>query len=105
MICLWVKEKGLKARTDQPVMSQGMFRVLSLLTLTNYLILTKKAGCIIVDDVGEGIDFDRSCLLIDLFRHKAEHSAIQFIAATNDRFVMNKVPLEEWSVLQRTAAA
>lgn len=101
IVGLWVKEKGLRGVTDQHVMSQGMFRVFSLLTLTNYLLLTKKAGCIIIDDIGEGLDFERSCLLIDLLREKAEAASIQLIAATNDKFVMNRVPLEEWSVLQR----
>jgi hypothetical protein len=55
-----------------------------------------------VDDIGEGLDFERSCLLIDLLRQKAKNSVVQLVMATNDRFVMNKVPLEEWSVLQRT---
>jgi energy-coupling factor transporter ATP-binding protein EcfA2 len=101
LLCLLVKEKGLRSVTDQNTMSQGMFRVLSLLVLTNYLLLAKKAGCILVDDIGEGLDFDRSCLLVDLMREKADHSRIQLIMSTNDKFVMNKVPLEEWSVLQR----
>ena len=98
---LWIQEKGLKSRTDQDTMSQGMFRVLSLLILANYLVLAKKAGCILVDDIGEGLDFGRSCQLIDLLREKAEQSAIQLVVSTNDKFVMNRVPLEEWSVLQR----
>src|SRR5262249_44511398 len=101
LMCLSVKEKSLKAKTDQNVMSQGMFRVLALLIFTNYLTMAKKAGCIIIDDIGEGLDFERSCQLIDVLREKAKASGVQFIAATNDRFVMNKVPLEEWSVLQR----
>jgi hypothetical protein len=101
LVCLLVKERGLKAATDQNTMSQGMFRVLALLVLTNYLTLAKKAACILIDDIGEGLDFDRSCLLVDLMRQKAAESQIQLIFSTNDKFVMNKVPLEEWSVLQR----
>lgn len=100
-LLLRVRERGLRIPTDQDAMSQGMFRVLAILTLTNYLALTGEAGCIIVDDLGEGLDFDRSCRLIDVLRKKAETSDVQFIASTNDRFVMNKVPLEEWCVLQR----
>ena len=78
-----------------------MFRVLSLVTLTNYLTMARKASCLIIDDIGEGLDFDRSCLLIDLLREKAQEFSLQLIAATNDKFVMNRVPLDEWSVLRR----
>ncbi len=101
LVGLWVREEGLRSVTDQHTMSQGMFRVLSLLTLLNYLSLAKKAGCILIDDIGEGLDFDRSCLLIDLLRESAAKSSVQLIMSTNDKFVMNKIPLEEWSVLQR----
>ncbi len=66
--------------------------------------LTKKPTCILIDDIGEGLDFDRSCRLIDLLREKAKASGVQLVLSTNDRFVMNRVPLEEWSVLQRQAS-
>lgn len=96
-----VKEIDLPGITDQHSMSQGMFRVLSLLISINYFQLKHTATCILIDDVGEGLDFNRSCRLIDLLRRKAETTDIQIILTTNDRFVMNQVPLEEWSVLQR----
>ncbi len=98
---LYVKEKGLTAIIDQHSISQGMFRALSLLIQINYSQMAKKSTCIMIDDIGEGLDFDRSCRLIDLLRKKAADSFVQLILSTNDRFVMNKVPLEEWSVLQR----
>lgn len=101
LIGIYVKEKGLNGITDQYSMSQGMFRVLSMLIQVNYSQMAKKSSCILVDDIGEGLDFDRSCKLIDLLRNKAKDHNIQLILSTNDRFVMNKVPLEEWSVLQR----
>ena len=97
-----VKEEELACLTDQPCMSQGMFRSLSLLIQTTYYMLSGKSGCVLVDDVGEGLDFERSCILIDLLRKKAERSAFQLLMSTNNRFVMNRVPLEEWCVLQRT---
>jgi energy-coupling factor transporter ATP-binding protein EcfA2 len=96
-----VKENDLPGITDQHSMSQGMFRALSLLINFNYFQLKKTATCILIDDIGEGLDFNRSCRLIDLLRRKAEASDIQIVMTTNDRFVMNQVPLEEWSVLQR----
>ncbi len=98
-----VKERGLRCFVDQSSISAGMFRALSLLAQLNYYILARKDTCILADDIGEGLDFDRSRALIELLRSKALESdaAIQLIMTTNDRFVMNSIPLEEWTVLQR----
>jgi hypothetical protein len=101
LVGISAKESDLPCTTDQHCMSQGMFRTLSLLIQLNYALLRQKPGCVMVDDIGEGLDFERSCLLIDLLRSKARESEVQLILSTNDRFVMNQVPLEEWSVLQR----
>lgn len=104
LVGLYVKESDLPGITDQHSMSQGMFRVLSILIHVNYVQMAKKSTCLLIDDIGEGLDFDRSCRLIDLLRAKAKTSTIQLVLSTNDRFVMNRVPLEEWSVLQRRGA-
>jgi len=98
---LTVKEKDLPGVTDQISMSQGMFRVLSLLIHINDLNLRQRGACVLVDDIGEGLDFDRSCRLIKLLREKADKNDIQLIMTTNDRFIMNEVPLTEWSLLRR----
>ena len=98
---LFVQETDLPCETEQTDMSQGMFRALAILVHLNYAVLASKPSCIVIDDIGEGLDFDRSCQLIDLVRRKGRQSTAQLIMATNDRFVMNKVPLKEWSVLQR----
>ena len=103
-IGLSVKERDLASVTDQIVMSQGMFRALSLLIQVNYSQMARRSDCILIDDIGEGLDFDRSCSLIDVLREKAKTSHFQLIMSTNDRFVMNRVPLEEWSVIQRTGS-
>lgn len=101
VVGLYVKEKSLRGLTDQHSMSQGMFRALSLFVHINYSQLRQTATCVMIDDIGEGLDFDRSCRVIDAIREKVKHQPIQLILTTNDRFVMNQVPLEEWSVLQR----
>lgn len=100
---LYVQERDLKDRTWQPKMSQGMFRALSLIIQTVYGQLTTVPSCVIVDDIGEGLDHDRSTKLIQVLMDRAKKSKIQLIMATNDRFVMNAVPLEAWSCLRRTS--
>jgi hypothetical protein len=96
-----VRETELKCFVDQPSISQGMFRALTLLAHINYYVLGQKPACFLIDDIGEGLDFERSCSIIDLVRKKAYDFGFQVIMSTNDRFVMNRVPLEEWCLLQR----
>ena len=96
-----VVENGVRGMIFQNVISQGMFRALSILVQVNYAQLSNRANCILIDDIGEGLDFDRSTSLIKLLREKSTSSQFQLIMATNDQFVMNHVPLAEWSVLCR----
>jgi len=98
---LLIKEKNVVSPIDQFSMSSGMYRVIALLTHLNYLSFKGESSCIVIDDVGEGLDHERACLLIDLLRAKSEQSSIQVIMSSNDNFVMNEVPLTEWTVLKR----
>ena len=68
-----------------------MFRALSLITQITYSQLTSTPSCILVDDIGEGLDYERASALIKLVVEKARGKSIQLIMATNDRFVMNSV--------------
>jgi len=98
---LYVKEGDLSSRTDQMDMSQGMFRALSLIIQIHYSLFTSTPSCILIDDIGEGLDFERSSVLVKLLIERAKNSSIQLIMATNDRFTMNSVPLEYWLIIQR----
>lgn len=99
---LAVQEKGLGDHwVDQLSMSQGMFRVLALLVHLTYALMAKKPSCVLVDDVGEGLDFKRSVQMIELLLELGKQSGSQILMATNDRFVMNAVPLKHWAVLLR----
>ncbi|MDB9427555.1 AAA family ATPase [Microcystis aeruginosa CS-555/01A07] len=98
---LYVQEDGLKSVTEQWEISQGMFRALSLFIQINYAILSDQPSCIIIDDIGEGLDFQRSSAIIKLLIEKAKTGLIQLIMTTNDENIMNGVPLEYWSVIER----
>jgi hypothetical protein len=102
-VSLLVKERALPGITDQLGMSTGMFRVLALLIHVNFAQFKGSASSVLIDDIGEGLDFDRSLRLIELLRAKAERYDFQLVMTTNDKFVMNHVPLEEWTVLHRSA--
>ncbi len=98
---LIIKESDLQGTTEQNDMSQGMFRAFSLIIQLNYSQLASIPSCILINDIGEGLDYDRSTSLIKLIIEKASTSSIQLIMSTNDRFVMNNVPLEYWDVIKR----
>jgi len=98
---IYVKETDRQGETFQFEISQGMFRALSILIQVNYSLLTGEPSCILIDDIGEGLDFSRSSSLVKLMVEKIKGSSTQLIMATNDRFIMNNVPLEYWIILER----
>jgi ABC-type lipoprotein export system ATPase subunit len=101
VLAIHVKEADLRASTSQNDMSQGMFRALSLIIHVTYALLAESPACILVDDIGEGLDYNRSTALVKLLIEKTAGTSTQLIMATNDRFVMNSVPLDYWLVIQR----
>jgi energy-coupling factor transporter ATP-binding protein EcfA2 len=100
-IGIFVRERETIAKLGQITLSQGMFRCLSVLIQINYAIRSGHPSCILVDDIGEGLDFERAISLVRLMIEKAKNSSVQLIMATNDRFIMNNVPLEYWIILNR----
>ncbi|OUL74730.1 AAA family ATPase [Paraburkholderia hospita] len=112
-LVLAVKEHDLARYTSQAEMSQGMYRALALCIHVNANILwaqDKQRGrelrlgdlpMVIIDDIGEGLDFDRARRLIAGLIRKAQKNHIQLVMSSNDRFIMNDVPLEYWTVLHR----
>lgn len=97
-ICVEEYEQYL---VSQQEMSQGMFRALSLFIMLTYARLSNISICILVDDMGEGLDFERSIGLIDIVINKIQDSNIQFFMTSNDRHIMNKIPLRYWTVIDR----
>lgn len=98
---VYTTEAGLEKQVTQNDMSQGMFRAFSLIARLNVYIHDGKTGCIVIDDIGEGLDFSRAKLLVNLLVKKAEKSDIQLIMSTNDSFIMNSVSIENWAVMHR----
>jgi AAA15 family ATPase/GTPase len=98
---VYTTEVGLEKQVTQKDMSQGMYRAFSVLARLNRYILEEKSACIVIDDIGEGLDFSRAKLLVKLLVKKAESSGIQLIMSTNDSFIMNTVEIENWAVLHR----
>jgi len=98
---VFTTEKGLEKQVTQRDMSQGMFRAFSVLVQVNYYILSDQKGFVIIDDIGEGLDFSRAKQLVQVLIAKAKESKIQLIMSTNDSFIMNAVEIENWAVIVR----
>lgn len=98
---LCTKETENKTHCEQFNLSQGQFRALALIIHLNYLKMNKSQRLMLIDDVGEGLDYERSAGMIDILTTAAQNSEIQIIMTSNDKFVMNKVPLENWIILKR----
>jgi ABC-type multidrug transport system ATPase subunit len=98
---VYTTEKGLDKQVTQRDMSQGMFRAFSVLVQVNYYILSGNKGFVIIDDIGEGLDFSRAKQLVQLLIAKAGEAKIQLIMSTNDSFIMNAVDIEHWAVIMR----
>jgi len=98
---VYTTEKGLEKKVTQRDMSQGMFRAFSVLVQVNYYILSDKKGFVIIDDIGEGLDFSRARQLVQVLIAKAVEAKLQLIMSTNDTFIMNAVDIENWAVIMR----
>ena len=82
-------------------LSKGMFRALYLLIYMEYLANIKKPSMLLVDDLCEGLDYERSTRLGRIvFDFCLQHN-IQLIASSNDSFLMDVVDLRYWNILQR----
>jgi energy-coupling factor transporter ATP-binding protein EcfA2 len=101
LIGVFATEKGIDINLPSSQMSQGMFRALGLIIYMNAVTFAGDHTIVLVDDIGEGLDYERSVALIDVLREHSSKGKIQVITTTNDRFVMNRVPLENWVILRR----
>lgn len=82
-------------------LSKGMFRTLYLLIYMEYLASIKKPSLLLVDDLCEGLDYDRSTQLGRMIYDFCIEHDIQLIASSNDSFLMDVVDLKYWNLLQR----
>ncbi len=98
---VYTSERGLEKQVTQRDMSQGMFRAFSLLVQLNYYFRCGYKGFVIIDDIGEGLDFMRAKQLVQLLTARAEDKGIQLIMSTNDSFIMNAVDIRNWAVIVR----
>jgi energy-coupling factor transporter ATP-binding protein EcfA2 len=96
-----IREHGVSCYIDQHLISTGMWRAFCTVLRLNLAVHATKPSLLIVDDIGEGLDYERSAGLIQVAMQRAKEGSFQLMMSTNDRFIMNAVPLEHWSILTR----
>ncbi|NKK75834.1 AAA family ATPase [Rhizobium leguminosarum bv. viciae] len=101
LVGMYVHESGIDQSVGQHAMSTGMFRALAIIIHVNLGVFSNHAELILLDDVGEGLDFERSTQLIKLLVEKVRQTNTQVILTSNDRFIMNAVDVDHWTVLSR----
>lgn len=95
-------EKKVPRTLMDTTASKGMFRTLYLLILIEYLSsVSNDNQLLIIDDMCEGLDYERSILLGKEIMHYAEDQNIQLIMSSNDNFLMDVVDLKYWHIVQR----
>lgn len=94
-------EHGVRTPLYSALLSNGMLRVLYIFAYMAYLSTEQGARTLLVDDLGEGLDFSRSSKLSKIIFDYCEAHDIQLIITSNDNFLMNAVNLDYWVILQR----
>lgn len=98
---LYIMEFGNKDVLPHFELSQGMFRTVALLIFLEYVISKKKPATIIIDDLCEGLDYERATKLGQIVFENCKNNNIQLIATSNDMFLMDVIDIEYWNILQR----
>lgn len=97
-----VKEPFIKNKIDEFLLSNGMLRVLYLIA---FIIKMKenenKLSLLLIDDLGEGLDYKRAVDLAEKVFNACESNGLQLITSSNDGLIMDVVDLAKWQVLRK----
>ncbi len=100
-VTIFLKENGVEKSLPHWQLAQGMFRTLSVIIFIEYLLSLKKPSMVIIDDLCEGLDYERAKKLGELIFEKCLQSNIQLVVTSNDVFLMEVVDIKYWNILIR----
>ncbi|MDO4932313.1 MAG: AAA family ATPase [Prevotellaceae bacterium] len=96
-----IKERSVPNRMLDMQLSSGMLRTLYLLCFMQVIKHNRKLSMLLVDDMGEGLDYGRSTQFGKMIFENCESSGLQLVASSNDAFLMDVVDIDNWQVLSR----
>ncbi len=94
-------EKDVEPILPFKAMSEGMRRTVLLLILLEKIVQYKSEAFLVVDDLGEGLDYTRATKVGRLLFDTCREHGIQLVAASNEEFMMNIVDIDCWNILVR----
>jgi len=101
LIFLNIKEKNIDKLIPSYELSQGTIRALYTLTILADIVQNKYISTIVIDDLCEGLDYERATKLGKIVFQTCKENNVQLIASSNDMFLMDVVDIEYWNILQR----
>lgn len=96
-----VKEKGISEQLVDVQLSSGMLRTVYILAFLEYIKHSDRISMMLIDDLGEGLDYGRSINLGKMVFEDCKKNGLQLIASSNDAFLMDVVDINNWHVLRR----
>lgn len=95
-----VRERYVREDILDYQLSSGMMRVLYIIC---FLACVKydKHSMLLIDDLGEGLDYIRITLLGKKVFEDCEKDGLQMIASSNDSSMMDVVDISKWQILRR----
>lgn len=94
-------EEGITAPIPEFFLSNGMIRTIYLLFYIKYAESSKESSTLLIDDLGEGLDYRRSVDLGKKIFEICKRHNVQLFATSNDSFLMDAVDLSHWNILHR----
>ena len=96
-----VNERYVKEPIMEFQLSSGMMRVLYILCFLEYVKHEAKHSLLLIDDLGEGLDYMRASLLGKKVFDECDNEQLQMIASSNDSFMMDVVDISKWQIVRR----
>lgn len=96
-----LKERGITQYLFFNELSDGMRRTILLFIMIESLINSSAPALFAIDDLGEGLDYEKASKVGKLLFETCESNNIQFIATSNEEWMMNIVDIDKWNILIR----
>lgn len=96
------QEEGVMPMLFLKDMSNGMQRTILMLIFIEAISKYNYSALIAIDDLGEGLDYERSTKLGKLMFETCEKNNVQLIATSNEDFLMNIIDIDKWNILVRS---
>lgn len=96
-----VKERNIQSGILDFQLSSGMIRVLYILCFLEYVKHERTHSMLLIDDLGEGLDYSRAIHLGRKVFEVCEQENMQLIASSNESFLMDVVDIAKWQIVRR----